>query len=80
MLSPETTTGAFGSTTKSVPVVMNARADCTRCIGAVKGALTAVTIRSVANKRKVIVVTEVFFLLLLLRLCIISSSVKRDYY
>jgi hypothetical protein len=56
MLSPETTEGAFGSTTKSAPVVIKscAAADCSSrgVVVAVRGVLTPATIRIVPNKRK----------------------------
>lgn len=68
MLSPDTTAGAFGSTTKSVPVVMNdyADADCNRGI-VVKGILTPRATRIVANKRKVAVLTVALELFSVLR-------------
>ncbi len=58
MLSPDTTTGALGSTTKSVPVSMNrcASADCSEYKGTVKAVLTPATTRIVAKERNEIVV------------------------
>jgi hypothetical protein len=79
MLSPETTTGAFAVGPKSLPVSMNlcAKADCIREVVAARGVLTTVTTSMVAaNKRKVVVATELSFLSLL-RLYIISPSVPR---